>query len=341
LRYRRFGTTELQVSEIGFGCSRLGGVFSSGGGSREALNVLRRALEEGITFYDTADMYAQGESETLLGEAFQGRRDRVILASKGGYCLPAQRRLIARVKPLVRPIARALGIKRESLPAGVSGTLSQDFTPQYLTQALEGSLRRLKTDYLDLYQLHSPPAAVIQSGAFLETLESLKRQGKIRYFGVAADTVDDAALCLQVPGISSVQLPFGLLDLEALDSLLSRAEERGVGVIARGCFGGGLLKETLTEPELKEQTPKWPQILAFRRIAAQHHRPLLEMALQFSLRTASVSVTLLGMRTEAHLSDNLRYYAAPPLTDAEYREITVGRSSGSQGPAKNALQGDP
>jgi aryl-alcohol dehydrogenase-like predicted oxidoreductase len=325
LRYRRFGKTELQVSEIGFGCSRLGGVFSQNKGSHAALNVLRKALEEGITLYDTADMYSQGESETLLGQAFRDRRDRVILASKGGYCLPVQRKLIASVKPLVRPLARALGIKRENLPAGVSGTLTQDFSPHYLIQALEGSLRRLKTDYLDIYQLHSPPAAVIRSGEFVETLESLKRQGKIRCYGVAADTVEEAELCLQYREISSVQLPFGLLDLEALDSVLSRAEERGVGIIARGCFGGGLLKDTLTEPQLKEMTLKWPQILAYRRIAEQHGRPILEMALQFALRVRPISVTLLGMRTEAHLTDNLRYYAASPLTDAEYLEITGGK----------------
>src|SRR4029077_5668762 len=130
----------------------------------------------GINFYDTADMYSQGECEALLGQAFRSQRDKVIIATKGGYCLPAQRKLIARVKPLVRPVARMLGIKRENLPSSVTGTLSQDFTPQYLVQALEGSLRRLQTDYLDIYQLHSPPAPVIQSGEFIETLETLKRQ---------------------------------------------------------------------------------------------------------------------------------------------------------------------
>ncbi len=322
MRYRSFGKTGLQVSEIGFGCSRIGGVFAQGGGSQEVVSVLHRALDAGITFYDTADMYSQGESEALLGQAFRGRREKVILASKGGYCLPTQRKLVARVKPLVRPVARMLGLKRQNLPAGLSGTLSQDFSPSYLVQALEGSLRRLKTDYLDLYQLHSPPASVIERGEILETLESLKQQGKIRFYGVGTDTVEDALLCLRYPQIASVQMPFGLLDLEALDTALAQAEERGVGVIARGCFGGGLLKESLTESELKETTPKWPQILAYRREAAQQGRPILAIALQFALRAPAIAVTLLGMRTETHLAENLRYYAAPPLTDAEYQELT-------------------
>lgn len=317
----------MQVSEIGFGCSRIGGLFAQSTGSEEILNVLRRALDEGITFYDTADMYSQGESEVLIGRAFHDRRDRVILATKGGYCLPAQRRLAARVKPLLRPVARALRIKRERLPTSVTGTLSQDFSARYLVRALEGSLRRLKTDYVDIYQLHSPPAPVVRSEEFIETLESLKQQGKIRYYGVAADTAQDAQLCLQYPQITSVQLPFGLLDREALDTVFSQDGAQGTGVIARGCFGGGLLKETLTEAQLREMTPKWPEILRLRRIAGQQGRPILEMALQFALRIPSISVVLLGMRTESHLMDNLRYYTAPPLTEAEYVMITAPEMS--------------
>ena len=187
MRYKNFGRTGLQVSEIGFGGSRLGGVFSQAKGSGEAIAVLQKALDAGITFYDTADIYSQGENETLLGQAFRDRRDRVIIAGKGGYCLPAQRKLVGKIKPLVRPIAKMLGIKRENLPTSVSGTLSQDFTPAYLTAALENSLRRLKTDYFDIYQLHSPPADVINAAHFadtLATLETLKQQGKIRHYGV-------------------------------------------------------------------------------------------------------------------------------------------------------------
>jgi aryl-alcohol dehydrogenase-like predicted oxidoreductase len=150
---------------------------------------------------------------------------------------------------------------------------------------------------------------------------------------VAADTVEDARLCLRYPEIACVQLPFGLLDQEALAGVLPDAEARGAGVIARGCFGGGLLKESLTEQELKEATPKWPQVLAYRRLAAQRGRPILEMALQFALRVPPISVTLLGMRTEAHLTENLRAYAASPLTESEYREITSSTASGASAAA--------
>ena len=324
MRYRNFGTTGIQVSEIGFGGSRLGGVFAGTKGSDEGLNVLRMALDAGITFYDTADMYSQGEGEILLGKAFRGKRDKVIIATKGGYCLPAQRKLIARIKPLIRPIIKALGIKRENLPSAVGGELSQNFTPNYVTQALEASLKRLGTDTIDVYQLHSPSAETIRSDDFAETLgtlDKLKQQGKIRFYGVACDTPDDAVAALKYSGISSLQMPFGLLDLEALDGVFAQAEQRGVGIIARGCFGGGLLKESLTEAELKATTSKWERILAYRALAAASGQSVLEKALQFCLYVKPISVTILGMRTEAHLRDNLRHYNAPPLTEEEHRAL--------------------
>jgi aryl-alcohol dehydrogenase-like predicted oxidoreductase len=325
MRTRSFGKTGMRVSEIGFGCARLGGIMASSGTKREPLDALQRAFEQGITFYDTADMYTQGESETLLGRAFAGKRDRVIIASKAGYCLPSQRKLVARIKPLVKPLVRMLGLTRQSLPSGVSGSLSQDFSADYLTGAIEASLRRLNTDYLDLFQVHSPPTELIARGEFIETLERLKAQGKTRHYGVACDTVEDALLALQYPGVASVMFPFGLLDQEAQEALFARAEAQGVALIARGCFGGGLLKASLTEAELQAMTEKWPRILAYRRLAEGHGRSILELALQYSRSFPAISVHLLGMRTPAQLAANLRYLDAPPLTSAEQSEVMQHR----------------
>lgn len=325
MNYRDFGATGLKVSEVGFGCARIGGVFGDGKpGPDETLHAIRRAVDEGINFFDTADMYAQGESESILGRALRPNRDRVIIATKGGYCLPAQRKLIARVKPLVKPLVKALGIRRESLPQSVSGALSQDFSPGYLIRAAEASLRRLGTDYIDLYQLHSPPAEVIERGEFVDALERLKAQGKVRHYGIACDSAADARACLNLPRIASVQFPFGLLDQEAVTTLFPAAIDRGIALVARGCYGGGLLKEGLSEAELKEKTEKWPRILAYQRIAERQGRHILEAALQFSLHPKPVSVTLLGMRTAAHLENNLLFHSAPPLTDNEFEEyLTV------------------
>jgi aryl-alcohol dehydrogenase-like predicted oxidoreductase len=325
MKFNEFGKTGMNVSEIGFGGSRIGGIFADEHSSREALNVLRKALDSGITFYDTANIYAQGESESLIGTAFRGRREQVILATKGGYCLPARRNIMKRIKPLVRPIVQALGLKRTKLPPGLSGTLSQDFSPSHLTKALETSLKRLQTDYIDLYQLHSPRVPFLQSNAFgeaLETPEKLKGQGKLRFYGVATEVPGDAPFCLSAPGISSVQLGFGLLDLDALDQgTLAAARVRGLGVIARGCFGGGLLKDGLDGAQLKAATPKWQRILALRSLSKSMGRSVLDIAFQFCRGTLSVDVTLLGMRIENHLRENLRYVQAPPLSAEAYMAL--------------------
>jgi aryl-alcohol dehydrogenase-like predicted oxidoreductase len=325
MKFKEFGKTGMTVSEIGFGGSRIGGFFADKSGGKDALGVLRKALDSGITFYDTADMYAQGESETLIGAAFRGRREQVVIATKGGFCLPAQRNLMKRIKPLVRPIVRALGLKRARLPAGISGKLSQDFSPPYLTRALESSLKRLQTDYVDLYQLHSPDAQFMQSSAFdeaLQTLEKLKGQGKLRFYGVATEVPEDAPFCLSAPGISSLQLGFGLLDLQALDQgTLAAAEARGLAIIARGCFAGGLLKDSLDEAQLKAATSKWQRVLALRSLSKNMGRSVLDAALQFCRDTPAVNVTLLGMRIESQLRDNLRYVAAPPLNGDEYAAL--------------------
>jgi aryl-alcohol dehydrogenase-like predicted oxidoreductase len=322
MKYNEFGKTGMYVSEIGFGGSRIGGVFAGRDSVEQALNVLRKALDSGITFYDTADMYAQGESESLIGAAFRGRREHVIIATKGGYCLPAQRDVMRRIKPLVRPIVRALRLKRTSLPAAISGTLSQDFSPLYLTKALEASLKRLQTDYIDLYQLHSPGAQFMQSNAFEETLlalEKLKTQGKVRFYGVATEVPADAPFCLSASGISSVQLGFGLLDPEALDrGTLAAATARGLGIIARGCFGGGLLKDGLEGAQLKAATPKWQRIETIRSLSKDMRRSALDAALQFCRGTPGLSITLLGMRIEDHLRENLRYVQASRLNPEEY-----------------------
>jgi aryl-alcohol dehydrogenase-like predicted oxidoreductase len=127
---------------------------------------------------------------------------------------------------------------------------------------------------------------------------------------------------MSAPGIASVQLGFGLLDHEALEQeMLAGAQARGLAIIARGCFGGGLLKDGLDATQLRATTSKWERILELRTLAASTDRSVLDMALQFCRATPGVTVTLLGMRTASHLDENLRYYAARPLSATEYTAI--------------------
>jgi aryl-alcohol dehydrogenase-like predicted oxidoreductase len=324
VRYREFGRTGWRVSEIGFGGARIGGLLAQDGGRATSLRTLEAACDAGINFYDTADMYSQGESEILVGKAFRKRRDKVFIATKGGYCLPGRKRLIQLIKPLAKPIVRAIGLRRSVVPAAFTGTISQDFSPGYLRKAVEASLRRLRSDHIDLYQIHSPPREELcgtQLQGALELLARLKAEGKIREYGIALDSVDDAAHCLGMEGIASLQIPFGLMDLEALDGVFDKVSGRQYGIITRGCFGGGRLKQSLTEADLRAIEPKWQRVLQIRRLAEQMQRSPLEAALQFSLCIERISVTILGMRTLQHLAANLQYYAAKPLSNQEKREL--------------------
>jgi aryl-alcohol dehydrogenase-like predicted oxidoreductase len=301
MRYRRFGKTDLEVSEVGFGCARIGGVFE-GSSKVHLLRLLRQSFDAGVTFYDTADLYSQGGSERLLGEAFRTDRGRVVIATKVGYLIPAQKRLVSRIKPMLKPILTRMGLKRQRLPGGILGEVSaQDFSATYITKSVEGSLARLKTDYIDVYQLHSPPREVLERGDFVAPLERLKQQGKIRYWGVACERVDDALVCIGIPGLSSIQISLSLLHPDALEAAIPRAAATGIAVIARQVFASGLL----TRP------PSTAQIEELDQVARECGTTLPQHALSYVFAQSGVSVALLGMHRATHLAEALRYLELP------------------------------
>jgi aryl-alcohol dehydrogenase-like predicted oxidoreductase len=299
IRIRRFGGTELNVSEFGLGCARIGGVFKDN--PADFVSLLTAALDGGINFFDTADIYSQGESEKLIGRAFRRCRDRVVIASKAGYVLPSQRRILARIKPLLRPAIRLLRLSRNLVPGVVRGSLAQDFSPAHLHRAVEGSLRRLGTDYLDLFQLHSPPTEIVEAGGWVETLESLKQQGKIRYYGISCDSVDAAGASLRHTGVSSLQVPINLLERASVQ-VLSQARGSGIGVIARECLANGLLIKHVSAGDIRsycqsdsEAAAKASQIEKYRKVADDSGCTLSQLALRFVSSLDGVSVSLIGV----------------------------------------------
>jgi aryl-alcohol dehydrogenase-like predicted oxidoreductase len=321
MRYRELGTTGLRVSELGVGCARLGGMLTQGTSRKEELALLGAALDAGINFFDTSDLYSQGESEALLGRAFRRRRSEVVIATKGGYLVTAGRRHVARVKPLLRPVVQRLGIRRPG-GAGHGAPLAQDFSPDHLRSAVEGSLRRLGTDTIDLYQLHSPPCRVIESDELTGVLSELRVEGKIRHFGIAADAPQDVRNFDRQAGVASLQIPFSVLEHDGAAPVFRKAAEHGVAVIARSCYAAGLFRDELSETDLRALTPDADRIIALRRAAALLGRPLLEAALHFDLAVEQVSVTLLGMRKTAHLAGNLELYTRRSLSDDERAVLT-------------------
>jgi aryl-alcohol dehydrogenase-like predicted oxidoreductase len=310
VRVKTFGGTDLRVSELGFGCARIGGIFQGGGGGT-FVDLLSAAHDAGITFFDTADMYSQGESEALVGQAFRGRRDRVVIASKAGYVLPGRRRLIARIKPLVRPLLRRLRIRRDQLPAAVRGTVSQDFSPAYLERAVEGSLRRLRTDYLDVLQLHSPPVEIVRRGTWQEALDKLRRAGKVRYYGISVDSFEAGLAALEFP-IASLQFVLSLLEQGATEALLPRARAKGVACIARECLANGLLVKHASEIDWtkycaspQERARREGQLEPLRAEATSRGRPLAALALDYVRELDGISVALIGASSKPQLLDLL------------------------------------
>src|SRR6266850_47211 len=179
--YRRLGQTELRVSALGLGCGRLGSVTYAGG-DQAALRLIGSALDAGINFFDTADIYGQGTSETLLGKALKQHRDKVVIGTKAGYRLSTLGSIAKRIKPLLRRFIRFRPGFAKSIQKVRAGQKEQNFSSDYLAGRIDASLRRLQTDRLDLFQLHSPPTDILLRGELFEALEKFKASGKIRYY---------------------------------------------------------------------------------------------------------------------------------------------------------------
>lgn len=307
MKYRKLGRTGIEVSEIGFGAWGIGGLSNgptSYGKSDDDVSkrALNRAYDLGVTFYDTSDLYGYGHSETLLGEVFKNRRDKVVIASKVGF---------------------------------LEHNGPQDFSKKHIRDSIVGSLRRLKSDYLDLYQLHSPPLDSISADGVAETLMSLKEEGKIKAYGISARSPDDAIIAVKRYGFAVIQVNFNLVDQRAVENgLLKVCEEEGVGVICRTplCFGflaGGFSKDTKFDPSdhrstwPPEQIARWAD--AYKRFAAAVRKrsdpSYVQMALRFCLSYGSISSVIPGMLSAAEVEENTAASYLGPFSVAEMEKL--------------------
>jgi aryl-alcohol dehydrogenase-like predicted oxidoreductase len=306
---------------IGFGCVNLGSV-SGGRTQGEDVRLLEEAIDAGVGVLDTADAYANGASERIVGRAIRTRRDRVEIATKGGYRFRERsqaeilgRRLAKSVRERVRPDPPA-SVDDAETPAA-AGYASQDFSPASLRGALDASLRRLRTDHVDVYQLHGPPHRMPD---LVGELEDLVADGKVRRFGVGAESITSAAEWSDVAGVDVVQLPVGVLDAYAVETAIE-ISDRGREVWARGVFAGGVLAAAERDPTLVQRDRKGPLIRSLRDLAARHDITIFALALGFVRSIPGISTVLLGMSTPAHLRRNLELFAAPALAPELLAEV--------------------
>ena len=326
MNYRSFGGTDLKVSEIGLSCASLGGGFYYRN-DRESVMTLLEAFDSGINFFETSDSWGQGQSERLICQAFKSKRDRIFIAGRVGIVFSSLGNLALKMRTVLRPVSRFLRPMNRHLYMMRTSQKRKDFSPKHLTEAIHGSLRRLQTDYFDLYQLYRPPSSVLQKGDFCDTLENLKAQGKLRYYGIVCDTVNDALICLSLPGISSIQVDISLLDKEAITKILPLAVERGLAVIAGHPRAMGLLTNNLsdimgdtssynrTEFENRRNRAKSLQFLI------KGNRTLAQAALQFALQLDGVSIVLPRAINRVQLDENLGALISSRLTTEELAKI--------------------
>jgi aryl-alcohol dehydrogenase-like predicted oxidoreductase len=215
MKYRILGRTGLRVSAVGLGTMVHAGHFGPMD-DRESLSAIQTAMDLGVNFIDTSDAYGAGYSETLLGQALRGKRDRIILATKGGNVM--------------------VGPDRGK----------RNFTPDYISHVLDESLKRLQTDYVDLYQLHNPTVDVIERGDVWQVLERAKQAGKIRHYGVSINTVEEGIAAVNGGRSDTIQLEYNLLAQEPAEKIFPLAQKADVGIIARVPLRRGILTGKLT-----------------------------------------------------------------------------------------------
>ena len=224
----------MRSSALGFGCSAVMGRV----GRRASLTALSAAYDAGITFYDTARSYGYGESEGLLGEFLRGRRDSVVISTKFGI-LPARTSLLKEtLKPVARKVFQMMPSARKAVQGQIGAQFSaNNFTVQVLRESLETSLRKLRTDYVDLLFMHSAPASVLAQEDLLAEMQRMVAEGKVKRVGISAEPeVVEAAVTANLEVLRSFQFPCNLFDLSVAERLRGSAGD--VVAVANHPFGG-------------------------------------------------------------------------------------------------------
>src|SRR5438876_3296463 len=216
MEYRALGNTGWNISVIGFGAWGIGGDAWGTTDDKTSLAALHRAIDLGVNFIDTADVYGDGHSEQLIAQVRKARSEQLVIATKAGR----------RLNPHI----------------------AQGYTRQNLTAFVERSLRNLEMEALDLLQLHSPPSEVYDMPEVFGILDDLVQQGKIRYYGVSVERVDEALKAVSYPNVQSVQIIFNMFRFKPAEQFFAAACERHVGILARVPLASGLLTGKYSAP---------------------------------------------------------------------------------------------
>jgi aryl-alcohol dehydrogenase-like predicted oxidoreductase len=285
MEHKKLGKSDLSISRIGFGCMSLKDNQS------ENEKTLHHALEYGINYFDTADLYDKGMNEISVGKAFKGKRDQVVLATK-------------------------VGNQWRQDGSGWDWNPTKD----YILSAVEESLKRLQTDYIDLYQLHG---GTIDDpiDETIEAFETLQKQGKIRYYGISSIRPNVIREYVSRSNIVSVMMQYSLLDRRPEETCLPLLQQHTIGVLARGSVASGLLvdKPAKTFLDYNEEEVKKAAI-SIKNLSGPDRSPA-QTAIQFVLQNPAITSAVVGIRTSEQLEDAAGAISAPQLTADEIEKL--------------------
>lgn len=311
MNYRELGRTGWKVSEISFGAWAIGSMWGTVD-EKESMAALHSALDVGINFFDTADVYGDGRSERLLGRLRKERKETFYIATKAGRRLPAQ------------------------TPEG--------YNRENLTRFVEDSLRNLQMDCLDIVQLHCPPNKVYYTPETFEALDVLVKAGKIRHYGVSVRTCEEGIKALEYPGIQSVQIIFNIFRHRPAELFFPEAKRRRVGILARvplasGMLTGRMSHRTTFAPDdhrsFNREGAKFDKGETFSGVdynlgleVVDQLRPLVpagatlaQFALRWILMFDAVTCAIPGGKRPSQVEDNARASGLAPLSNDVMQKV--------------------
>ncbi|WP_163539510.1 aldo/keto reductase [Gracilibacillus sp. YIM 98692] len=311
MQYRPLGKTDMNISELSFGTWAIGGAWGQTN-DKEALKGLARAMDAGVNFFDTADVYGGGHSEELLAKATKGKEDKIYIASK--FC---------RAGDIHDP---------------------HTYSEESVTHYVENSLRRLQRDQLDLIQIHCPPIEILRDGAVFEVLDKLKQQGKIRHYGVSVETVEEGLLCMENPNVDTLQVIFNIFRQKPITELFPVAKEKNVGILARVPLASGLLTGKFSSNHQFEEDDhrkfnrngeafnvgetfaglpfeKGVELSSQLEWIAEGRGNMTRAALKWILSHDAVSSVIPGFKTVQQVEDNLAAIDTPDFSNEELDKL--------------------
>jgi aryl-alcohol dehydrogenase-like predicted oxidoreductase len=309
MHYRKFNHTNFACSEVGLGCWQLGADWGAVS-DQEAHDILAKAIDSGINFFDTADVYGDGRSEKLIGSFLKSSKADVFVATK----------------------------------LGRRGIYPDNYTEATIRAATEESLRRLQADALDLTQLHCIPTGVLRQGEVFDWLRTLKAEGKIQSFGASVESIEEAHICLQQDGLSSLQIIFNAFRQKPIAELFDTAKAKSVALIVRLPLASGLLGGKLTKQSgfaaddhrnynrdgqffnVGETFAGLPFELGVEladelRQLVPEGQTMAQWAMRWILDHDAVTVVIPGATQVQQVADNAFASELPPLSDAQHRQL--------------------